>query len=175
MYDAHLADVLSLLHKGFVYSAKGEQRFFRVASAFDREELCQEAFCEFFRQCQRGKFDTSRPITPYLRRIVINLALRNAGRFYREDLRAEPVDDAEGFEPPDDLERQEVAALMREFRAGLPEEDRELIDLYAQEIRSQRAVGEKLGLSRDQVYRRLSRIRESAMRFLRRKGWLDEP
>lgn len=175
IYREHLADVLRLLHRGFVYHAAGQQRFFQVASAFDREELCQEAFCEFFRQCQAGRFDTRRPVRPYLRRIVINLALQNVRRLYREISRAEPADAVEGFEPPDTLEQQEIVALMTDFRAALPAQDRALLKLYVEEKRSQRVVGERLGMSRDQVYRRLMRIRERAATFLKTKGWLDDP
>lgn len=175
VYRTHLEDVMCMLQRGFVYTAGNERRFFKVASAFDREELCQEAFCEFFRQCQRGKFDPTRPIRPYLRRIVINLALHDTRRLYREVPMARPLDGIAGYTPPDALERREVVALMQAFQAELSTEDRALSTLYFEERSSQRIVGETLGLSRDQVYRKIQKIRSSALAFLRKRGWLDEP
>lgn len=175
IYKEHLEVVMRMLQLGFSYYAGGERRFFRVASAFDREELCQEAFCVFFQQCQRGIFDASRPIRPYLRRIVVNLAMGNARRLYREVTLAEPLDDADAYTPPDPLERSEVVGLMREFRAELPEEELAVVKLYFEGKRSQKAVGADLGLSRDQVYRRIGRIRAAALKFLKQRGWLDDP
>lgn len=174
VYHAHLKEVMTMLQCGFVYYADGQPRPFHVRSAFDREELCQEAFSQFFRQCQEGRFDPSRPIKPYLRRIVINLALKNVRKLYREVTIPDPIDGPSDVSPQAEVEKSEVAELMREFRAGLADEDRTLIDLYAQDECSQRVVGERMGLSRDQVYRKLSGIRRAARKFLQDRGWLDE-
>jgi len=40
---------------------------------------------------------------------------------------------------------------------------------------SQARAAEQLGLSRDQVYRTMARIRAAAVRFFRERGLLDDP
>jgi RNA polymerase sigma factor (sigma-70 family) len=172
VYRAHAGDVLACLRRGFAYEAGGVRRFARVESAFDAEEVCQEAFAAFFAQVRDGRFDVERPARPYLLRIAANLALRRLGRAGREvpmiDL-PEPAAPARG---PEDAER---ARLLAEFRGGLSPLDQSLLTDWFDDDVTQEAVGAKHGLSRDQVYRAVARIRAAALRFFGARGWFDDP
>ena len=166
---------MCMLRCGFAYvAASGERRFLRVSSAFDVEELCQETFTAFFQQCRQGHFDPERPVRPYLRRIAMNLALRQAGKASRELLVDEPRGAGEAAACTDSVEEADTARLVSEFRGSLDPPDQAVVDAYFAEQMSQQAVGAHLGLSRDQVYRRITKVRQKAIRFFKARGWFDE-
>ncbi|MEM1025222.1 MAG: sigma-70 family RNA polymerase sigma factor [Myxococcota bacterium] len=171
-YRSHLPYVLAVLTRGFRVQARdGKLGFHRVSDPTEAEDLTQETFAAFFHQVENGNFERGRPPTPYLRRIATNLALRRAGRRAREvplDQGPEPAN-----LPPSSVEDLELKDLMRSFREGLPEREKALLEcLGTEELRSQAAMGERLGLSRDQVYRSLVSLRKRATVFFREKGWL---
>jgi RNA polymerase sigma factor (sigma-70 family) len=161
IYRTYLPDVLRLLRGGL-----------RIKSAFDVEEICQEAFIEFFDQCDRGNFDRSRPIKPYLLRIAANRAARKMGKASREVLVG---DDQLPLEPvgPPDTDEHERARLLEEFRGTLSKEDNGVLHHHFVEGATQQKTGEALGLSRDQVYRAIQRIRQLAKTFFGERGWFE--
>lgn len=173
VYREHLPQVRRLLAAGFGYrnGKTGVRQHLWIPSAFDRDELCQETFAELFRQFRAGRFDASRPVGPYVARIAMNLALRRMGRASRELLEAQP----EPLEqvPPPRPEDPERTRLLHEFQASLTAEDRALLVAYFEDEASQEAVGAELGLSRDQVYRGIVRIRRRALDFFTARGWLE--
>lgn len=171
VYRAHAGDVLRCLRRGFTYRAGAETRVARIDSAFDAEEICQEAFAAFFAQVRDGRFDASRPARPYLLRIAANLALKRLGRGGREVPMVDPPEPAAPARAPEDAER---ARLLAEFRAALSPLDRDVLTGWFDDDVSQAAVGESLGLSRDQVCRAIARIRASALRFFGARGWFDD-
>lgn len=176
VYDAELEHVMMLLSQGFLVRKKaGGRSRVRIADPFDVEELTQEAFARFFGQCVAGRFDARRPVRPYLRRIAMNVALEFVAKRYREDLVDAEVVDAMPAEPgPARLEDAECARLVAEFRGELGADDQAILDLYYADTRpSQADVGAKVGLSRDQVYRALTRIRAEARAFFSDKGWFE--
>lgn len=178
VYRAELDYVLMLLGQGFTYrTAQGDVRTYRVTSAFDLEELVQEAFSVFFARCKSGGFDTSRPVRPYLRRVAINAALKRGGRRSREvladDLSAVGPTSSSATEQP--VLDEETGALLEAFKASLDDTERDVLEAYFGEERtSQAALGERLGLSRDKVYRMTTKIRSAAVDFFKARGWLDE-
>lgn len=170
VYRAYVRDVLRHLQRGFGYvGADGVRRYHRVESRFDAEELCQEAFSVFFDHCLRGNFDIERPVRPYLLRIAANLALRRARRSAREVVETPPPRAVEPAPEADELGR-----LLDEFRATLGEHERRVLTACFVDEQTQAGAGARLGLSRDQVYRSIVKIRRAAWRFFRARGWLDD-
>ena len=161
IYRRYLPDVLRLLRGGL-----------RIKSTFDVEELAQDAFIEFFQQCERGNFDASRPVKPYLLRIAANRAARKMGKASREVLVG---DDELPLEPaaPPDSDHDERARLLLEFRGTLSREENGVLDHHFVEGATQQKTGEALGLSRDQVYRAIQRIRQRAKAFFGERGWFE--
>lgn len=175
IYRRYVGDVMRFLASGAAYkAADGWARSPRITSAFEVEELAQETFLEFARQWRDGRFDRSREARPYLFGIARNLALRKMGRAQREI----PTDDLEPYlaELPvhAPIENRERARLLAELEAQLEDREREVLHLYFDDDESQEAVGAKLGLSRDQVYRLIVKVRKTAIQFFRSKGWFDE-
>ncbi len=174
VYRQYLKYVLHMLINGFRYRTQdGAVHFLRIESTFDAEELAQEVFGAFFEQCRKGNFDTSRPIEPYLKRIAIYRALSFVKRRQREVL----VEDFEQEKAPEDLSvfDAECAELFKEFKQSLTAQQAEVLSGYYEGPKtSQTALGEELGLSRDQVYRTLTQIKVRATDFFKKKGWFDE-
>jgi DNA-directed RNA polymerase specialized sigma24 family protein len=73
--------------------------------------------------------------------------------------------------PPVD---NELGTLMHAFYDTLDAGDQAVFDACFVEELSQAKAGAKLDRSRDQVYRSLTRIRQRALRFFKKKGWLDD-
>lgn len=82
----------------------------------DALDVAQDAMVRFFRSL--GRFDPSRPVRPWLLRIVRNLVRDRARRLrVRRTESLEPADDALRFEPRDDAPDPEVLATRRELQA----------------------------------------------------------
>lgn len=170
LYRAYAPQVLRLLLTGFTFArGTGDRGFMRVASTFDAEEICQEAFVAFFQQVDRKTFDASRPVLPYLLRIAVNLALQRQRKQVRELIVEDPQPMAPDF--VDEPARREAARLLGELRSQLDLADQPILDEAFEAGVSQRALGERLGLSRDQVYRAMQRVRGRAWAFFSERGW----
>ena len=173
IYEQHLDGLVRLLRRGFHYrSARGASHA-RITSAFDVEDICQETFKEFMGQVEKGNFDASRPVAPYLNRIAINVALMRLGKASRETP-VELVEIGEPVDPPDPVEA-EARRLAAGFRASIDAQDRQVLERCMVEGESQATAGQALGMSRDQVYRTLQRLKRSAHTYFRERGWFDEP
>jgi RNA polymerase sigma factor (sigma-70 family) len=178
LYPEHAAAVVRALRAGVSYrTADGARHVYRIESAFEAEDLCHEAMAVVLKQIRSGGFQLDRPVRPYIIRIAAHLALRRVRRTHREVLGAEASETAPetGPPPPDPAVTAERDALVRAFRAGLPEGDRAVLALTFEDGQSQARAAEALGLSRDQIYRTMSRIRAGAVRFFRERGLLDDP
>jgi len=88
------------------------------------------------------------------------------------------IDEVGDAAAPEDrrIEDAECAALLSTFRTTLEDTERGVMDAYfGDERRSQADVGAALGMSRDQVYRTITKIRARAGDFFAAKGWFDGP
>lgn len=171
LYAEHVDFVVHLLSGGFGYRVDGEARFTRVSGAFDLEDLTQEAFVQFFAQIDKGNFDATRPVRPYLGRIATNLALRR----FRYTGRELPFEDLEiPVTSGDCVEDEQCRALVERFRGVLSGREREVLAAYYEtEGATQQSAGASLGLSRDQVARAVTSIRKKAVRFFEERGWFE--
>lgn len=166
IYRTHVPDVLRHLRGGFGFRRKdGSRGHFRVHSTFDAEEICQEAFAAFFKQ-RATVYDPSRPPLPYILRIASFIALKRGRKRAAEVFVDAPV----GQVPPVD---GALRRLMDTFYDTLSPADQAIFDACFVDELSQAKAGEKLGRSRDQVYRALTRVRRAALGFFTEKGWFD--
>lgn len=174
LYAEHAAEVMTCLRGGFGFTrADGSRGRWRVESAFEAEDVCHEAFAIVLRQMANGRFDRSRPVRPYLLRVATNLALSRARQSARELPHASAGELAPP-EPPFQQDPVEVAqrqAAVQAFRDTLDTGERAVLVLAFEEGLGQHATGERLGLSRDQVYRVMQRIRRAAVGFFGPRGW----
>lgn len=171
VYRDARAPLIRFLQGGFCFrSASGQMHRWRAPSAQDSEELCQEAFARFLFNCRRGRFDARRPVMPYLRRIAINVALerlRQRGREISLDAwnGSERHATAPSASPAAQAERRSLSRRLGAFHRVLGDRERIVFDACFGGEATQAEAGARLGLSRDQVYRSLVRIRRLA------EGW----
>lgn len=168
LYRTHVPDVLRHLRGGFGFRrADGSRGHFRVHSTFDAEEICQEAFAAFFKQ-RDTLFDASRPPLPYILRIASFIALKRGRKRAAEVFVDAPVS---GTVAPVD---GELGRLMDSFYQSLSSDDQAVFDACFVDELSQARAGERLGRSRDQVFRSLARVRRAALEFFKERGWFDD-
>lgn len=174
LYREHAPEIIRLLRFGFtVTNRDGRSIRAQIPDMFDAEELCHEVFSAFFKQHQSGQFDRSRPVGPYIRRIAMNLALKRLRRAGREVLTE--VETLEAVAAPARDDDRELRQLVRMFKGQLDPRAQQVVVEYFEHGHSQEAVAQTLGLSRDQVYRSIVKIRRAALAYFKESGWFDEP
>jgi RNA polymerase sigma factor (sigma-70 family) len=120
------------------------------------EDVAQETFIAAWSQLDRLR-DTLR-LRPWLCGIARNLGRKARKRKRREELTDGDDHVADG-NPFDDAAREQVARVVREALARIPEGCREVLVLYYREDQSIREIAETLGTSEVAVMQRLSRGR----------------
>ena len=135
---------------------------FKVASTFarsaeDRADLAQEIAAQLWQSFAR--YDASRPFTTWMYRVALNVGISHLR--VRERRGTLPLDgEVAGSEgaPDESLEdARRVRALERAIER-LPRLERALLLLHLEE-RSQREIGEILGISESNVATKLARLR----------------
>ncbi len=136
---------------------------FKVAHAWsrdahDRADLAQEIAAQLWRAWPR--YDPQRRFSTWMYRIALNVAISHARAGARH---AEVPFDEELHEVADehasDHEAAEHVRLLEAFIARQPALERALLLLYLDE-RSQREIGEILGLSETNVSTRIGRLKQ---------------
>lgn len=177
VYRAHVGDIAKLLRHGFSFESSGRaHRFVGYTSAFELQDALHETFRRAFEPPARQAFDGIRPYTPYLRMIARNVVLR-AFRAQRQmfpiadgdrpDGDAVVLADNEPSAEHDALAR-EMQTIVRGFLDTLGPGDRELLTLRFVEGMSQRDVAAQLGLGRQQIRGRETKLRGALLEHLRR-------
>lgn len=167
-----------------VYAAYGEvvHRYCRerLKGASDARDLTQEVFITAFKDDARMRFSGLSSFQGFLLGIAKNLLLhrfradrvREAGA---EQLTAESGG-AEPSEPPSvdrHLEEEAVDKLLASFVAELDERERRFFQEHMASRPPRRQTAEKLGMSEDQVRYLEKKLKEKAVEFLKRVGYLD--
>ena len=171
-YRRYAGDILRALQAGLRYRLPYTKGTVYLSDAHEAEEAVQDTFITLMKLCKDGRYDPERPLKPFILRIAALTALRRLSKLGRE-IPQEEIEIVEENERP--YERNEGQRLLREFVAELSEEERLLMERYFEERQSQRVVAEAFGLSRDQVYRKIVKLRERASAFFHSRGWFDEP
>jgi RNA polymerase sigma-70 factor (ECF subfamily) len=134
----------------------------------DARDASQEVFLRFYKYI--GRFDESRPLSPWLYRMTVNvcrdLARKRAkhGLTSLEDERKEPVADTPS--PADSVENRQLVA---EGLKTLTEKERTAVVLRDIEGLSTREVARVLGSTEITVRSHISRARLKMKRFLEEK------
>jgi RNA polymerase sigma-70 factor (ECF subfamily) len=141
-------------HRGIVVKVAATFAF----GAEDRADLAQEIAAQLWRSFPR--YDETRPFATWMYRVALNVGVSHLrGRERRgvaEPLDAESV--ASASSPDESLEDARRAAALEHAIARLARLDRALLLLHLDE-RSQREIGEVLGISESNVATKLSRLR----------------
>lgn len=144
----------------------------KVASTFafgaeDRADLAQEIAAQLWRSYPR--YDAARPFATWMYRVALNVGVSHV-RARKRAGDAEPLGDelaASAANAHESLEDAQRIATLERAIARLARLDRALLLLHLDE-RSQREIGEVLGISESNVATKLSRLRA------RLRGELEE-
>jgi len=128
------------------------------------DDVAQEAFVRLYRAL--GRIDAERPLSPWLCRVVINLATN----YLRRQKTRISIDENPGMEavisPDDDPQhpvyqhrRRRFVAKLQQAIEKLPPKFKSVFVLRVQENRSYEEISEALGLTMGTVMSRLSRAR----------------
>ncbi|MEM7674940.1 MAG: sigma-70 family RNA polymerase sigma factor [Myxococcota bacterium] len=186
VYALYADGVAQFLRGGFVFESKGTTiRYQGAPSEFHLEDWVHDVFIRAFSEAARRQYDGLRPYGPYLQRIARNVVIDELRR-KEHQLRAhvaelpEPEVDtdyaATGPRAPDEeAEQRQLNAHVADFIAALPEREQQVYRLRFVEGLDQRDVAAQSGLSASKVKTSERRIRTGFYRYLKDRGWLDEP
>ena len=167
-----------------VYAAYGEavHRFCRerLRGAADARDLAQEVFITAFKDDTRLRFSGLSSFNGFLLGIAKNLLLH---RFRADRVReasaeqmAAEAGGAEPSEPPPvdrRLEEEAVDKLLAAFVAELDERERRFFQEHMVPRPARRETAAKLGMSEDQVRYLEKKLKERAVEYLKRVGYLE--
>ena len=137
---------------------------FKVANSYannpdDRAELAQEIAAQLWRAW--GSYDPRRPLATWMYRIALNVGISHLRSRSRIDAHMVPIEVC-GHDAADAAGEPEHARqlrLLQDVIARLDPLNRALLLLYLDE-RSQREIGEILGISESNVSTRISRLKQ---------------
>ncbi len=165
-----------------VYEQYGESvyRFCRdrLRSAADARDLTQDVFLAAFGEDTRLRFAGTSSFQSFLLGIARNLMLH---RFRAERVRQEYAEQA-AREPGADvslplvdrkLEEEAVAKLIEGFLGELDERDRRFFQEHMATRPARRITAERFRMSEDQVRYLEKKLRQRAVDYLKRVGYLD--
>ncbi len=167
-----------------VYTAYGEAIFRfcrdRLKSAADARDLSQEVFLTAFKEETRLRFSGLGSFQGFLLGIAKNLLLH---RYRADRVRDAGADqlaaESGGAEPSEapvidrQLEEEAVDKLLSGFLAEQSERDRRFFLEHMMTRPPRRETAEKFAMSEDQVRYLEKKLREKAVEYLKRVGYLD--
>ncbi|HYI01387.1 sigma-70 family RNA polymerase sigma factor [Hyalangium sp.] len=180
VYRAH-AEQLARALRSVAFRGRG---FAHLQGALEVENTVLETFARAFEPRTRLAYDGIRPYAQFLMGIARNVVL--------EQSRSREV--VSGLGPQDEgstvdwelgaavgagdsleqqLEDQEMEALLVSFKEGLSAEERELFELRFTEGLAQESAAEKVGLTRIQVRRREKGLKQRLLDYLQARGYLQ--
>lgn len=180
VYRTHVREVTSQLRHGFSFSSRGRShRFVGYGSAFELQDALHETFRRAFEPRARQAYDGLRPYGPYLKTIARNVVLRGfrAREVQFPEVGAEDggsttmeVVDTDSKTPEQTVAIEQVRSVVTKYLDTLDDQDRRLLTLRFIEGQSQRDVADALGIGRQQVRGRETKLRRGMLQFLRAQG-----
>ncbi len=151
----------------------------RLRSAADARDLMQEVFITAFKEETRLRFSGTSSIQSFLLGIARNLLMHH---FRADRVREAGADritrslDSNDQEVPSvdhALENKEVSKLLDVFMSGLAEREREFFRHHMMERPPRRITAENFAMTEDQVRYLEKKLREKALGYLKKIGYLD--
>jgi RNA polymerase sigma factor (sigma-70 family) len=192
VYRHYVGDVEKMLRGGFTFTSQGETvRFRGMSQPFRLQEVVQDGFIHAFRETARQSYDESRTFRPYLLTIVRNLVI---DRYRRRRLESQlfvhlgdmAYDDegehevlgrlSAGASQPSEQDRPspeatawqgQLAEALAGFLAQLDPVDTRILEEHLLGSRTQQGMADDLGLSRNDVRKRIRQLRKALLRHLK--------
>jgi RNA polymerase sigma-70 factor (ECF subfamily) len=183
VYNHYAPDLVRFLRRGFVYSTGGRPAAFAgYGSSFELEGVLQEVFTRAFDERARLAYDGLRPYSGFIRGVARNIVLDGLRKRARRGevlvpFQGEGVEvwerEQEERDLPGSLDAQHANELVQRFLADQCDDgERALFEARYRDDLTQQGAADALGLTRIQVRRRESRIKERLLRFLKRARYV---
>jgi len=141
-----------------------------LPSRAEAEEVAAECWRVFIEHLASGKFERDRPAEPYLLGIGKNLALSRLRRRYTQE---KYRDDMSLIFEPGAVDQATLDLRLAEGIERLEEPERTILDLKRAGV-TEREIGLRLSLSRDQVRRRYAGGLRQLRRYFVEQGLVSE-
>lgn len=179
VYRAH-AEPLARALRAVAFRGRG---FAHLQGALEVENTVLETFARAFEPRTRLAYDGIRPYAQFLMGIARNVVLEQS-RTREVVAGLGPQDEGsslnwelgvmgDGASLEQQLEDQEVEGLLRNFKDGLSQEERQLFELRFTEGLAQESAAERVGLTRIQVRRREKSLKQRLLDYLQTHGYLQ--
>lgn len=180
VYRAH-AEPLARALRAVAFRGRG---FAHLQGALEVENTVLETFARAFEPRTRLAYDGVRPYGQFLMGIARNVVLEQS-RSREVVAGLGPQDEASSVDwelgsaaggaggVEQQLEDQEVEALLLSFKEALSLQERELFELRFTEGLAQESAAERVGLTRIQVRRREKGLKLRLLDFLQERGYLQ--
>ncbi|KFE60564.1 RNA polymerase sigma factor [Hyalangium minutum] len=180
VYRAH-AEPLARALRSIAFRGRG---FAHLQGALEVENTVLETFARAFEPRTRLAYDGVRPYAQFLMGIARNVVLEQS-RTREVVAGLGPQDEGStvdwelgaassgGESLEQQLEDQEMEALLASFKEGLSPEERQLFELRFTEGLAQESAAERVGLTRIQVRRREKGLKQRLLDFLQSRGYLQ--
>jgi RNA polymerase sigma factor (sigma-70 family) len=179
VYRAHV-EPLARAMRAVAFRGRG---YAHLQGALEVENTVLETFARAFEPRTRLAYDGIRPYAQFLMGIARNVVLEQS-RTREVVAGLGPQDEgsavdwelgaaAGGGGIEQQLEDQEVEALLKEFKEGLSPQERELFELRFTEGMAQESAAERVGLTRIQVRRREKGLKQRLLDYLQARGYLQ--
>jgi RNA polymerase sigma-70 factor (ECF subfamily) len=190
VYTEYVGPVAALLRRGFTFNSGGRRCQYRGArSQFDLEDRLHDVFARAFGEPARLSYDGLSPYKAYILAIARNMVIDDFRRkehvlveFTVEPREPEPVVPSPAGEPlagaleptghpAVDSEAAELIALVRAFKEGLPEREREVFRLRFEEEREHKDIAAATGMTPSKIKTSEQRIRERFFDYMHQRGY----
>jgi RNA polymerase sigma factor (sigma-70 family) len=190
VYRHYVSDVERMLRGGFTFTSQGETvRFRGITQPFRLQEVIQESFIHAFRDKARQAYDPAREFRPYLLTIVRNLVIDRyrrrklesqlfvhlgdmayADEDEREVLGRLSGNEAQQGDPEESAWQGQLAKTLGDFVAQLDETDSRILEEHLLGSQTQQGMADELGISRNDVRKRIRELRLRLLRHLKSEG-----
>ncbi|WP_168210638.1 RNA polymerase sigma factor [Persicimonas caeni] len=190
VYRHYVSDVERMLRGGFTFTSQGETvRFRGITQPFRLQEVIQESFIHTFRDKARQAYDPAREFRPYLLTIVRNLVIDRyrrrklesqlfvhlgdmayADEDEREVLGRLSGNEAQQGDPEESAWQSQLGVVLGEFLAALDDVDSRILEEHLLGSQTQQGMADELGMSRNDVRKRIRELRARLLRHLKSEG-----
>ena len=189
IYRHFVDDVEAMLRGGFTFTSQGQTvRFRGIREPFRLQEAIQETFIRAFRDSARRNYDGQRAFKPYLLTIARN---RIIDRYRREKLERElfvplgdmafddederdvlgrVASDVDQVDPEEAAWQKQLSEVLHTYLDELDDQDSRILNEYLLGSETQHGMAQALGMSRNDVRKRIRLLREGLLRHLKSEG-----
>ena len=181
VYQTYFDKVSGFLYRGFSFNSGDDACFFRGYHCnSDIMDTIQKTFIKAFSNSARKSYDGKRPYINYLLTVAKNVvideyrkkSLKNGSETDERELFVKNREEFERNSSDKVFFSSELSELVKKFISLLDQDEKNIVRVRFEERESQERTADILGLSRMNVRTLEKKIREKALKFFEKSGYL---